>query len=180
MRLLALGLFALTIGTGNREQGTEAPRNTGSQFPVPGSQAGTDLKIYLMTMGPGTQIWERFGHNAIRVVDASRGTDSIYNWGTFDFKQPHFLRRFMTGNTLYWMEGEDIGETLGTLQELDFTPAERLAVRDFITWNARPENLYYRYDYYLDNCSTRVRDILVRISGGQLKATIAPRLSNTT
>src|SRR4029079_9237496 len=46
--------------------------------------------------------------------------------------------------------------------------------------NARPENLYYRYDYYLDNCSTRVRDILDRITGGQLKATIAPRLTNTT
>jgi hypothetical protein len=76
--------------------------------------AGADLTIYLMTMGNGVRIWERFGHNAIRIVDASRGTDSVYNWGTFDFQQPNFLRRFMTGNTLYWMQGDDIAETIAT------------------------------------------------------------------
>ena len=73
----------------------------------------------------------------------------------------------MTGNTLYWMQGDDMTETVAIyrytnrsvwVQELDLTTAERAAVRDFIVWNARPENRYYRYDYYLDNCSTRVRD----------------------
>jgi hypothetical protein len=150
---------------------------------------GSDLTIYLMTMGSGDQVWERFGHNAIRVVDATRGTDSVFNWGTFDFRQPHFLQRFMTGNTLYWMQGDGIAETLATyrylnrsvwVQELDLTPAERAAVRDFIVWNAQPDNRYYRYDYYLDNCSTRVRDVIDRVVGGQLKAAISPRLTNTT
>jgi hypothetical protein len=142
-----------------------------------------------MTMGNGDQVWERFGHNAIRIVDATNHTDSVYNWGTFDFRQPHFLQRFMTGNTLYWMQGDDISETLATyrylnrsvwVQELDLTPAERRAVRDFITWNARPENRYYRYDYYLDNCSTRVRDVIDRVVGGQLKLATASSLTNTT
>jgi hypothetical protein len=151
--------------------------------------AGADLTIYLMTMGNGVRIWERFGHNAIRIVDASRGTDSVYNWGTFDFQQPNFLRRFMTGNTLYWMQGDDIAETIATyrytnrsvwVQELNLTPAQRVAVRDFIVWNARPENRYYRYDYYLDNCSTRVRDLIDRIVGGQLKAATSPRLTTAT
>jgi hypothetical protein len=163
-----------------------------SREPVSGSPSigtGAELTIYLMTMGSGDQVWERFGHNAIRVVDASRGTDSVYNWGTFDFRQPHFLQRFMTGNTLYWMQGDDIAQTLATyrylnrsvwVQELDLTPVERAAVRDFIVWNARPENRYYRYDYYLDNCSTRVRDVIDRTVGGQLKAAIAPRLTTTT
>jgi hypothetical protein len=150
---------------------------------------GADLTIYLMTMGSGDQVWERFGHNAIRIVDATRGTDSVYNWGTFDFHQPHFLQRFMTGNTLYWMQGDGIAETLATyrylnrsvwVQELDLTPAERAAVRDFIAWNALPEHRYYRYDYYLDNCSTRVRDVIDRIVGGQLKEAIGRRLTNTT
>ena len=162
------------------------------QSPIPSPQRpvpGSDLTIYLMTMGSGDQIWERFGHNAIRIVDATRGTDSVYNWGTFDFHQPHFLQRFMTGNTLYWMQGDDIAETLATyrylnrsvwVQELDLTPAQRAAVRDFIAWNALPDNRYYRYDYYLDNCSTRVRDVIDRIVGGQLKAAISPRLTNTT
>ena len=163
-----------------------------AQTPAPASQPavpGADLTVYLMTMGFGDKVWERFGHNAIRIVDASRGTDSVYNWGTFDFDQPNFLGRFLTGNTLYWMEGDGIAETMAryqylnrsvSVQELDLTPAERAAVRDFIAWNARPENLYYRYDYYLDNCSTRVRDIIDRIVGGQLKAATASRLTSTT
>jgi len=142
-----------------------------------------------MTMGHGDQVWERFGHNAIRIVDAARGTDSVYNWGTFDFQQPNFLRRFLTGNTLYWMRGETIAETLENYhylnrsvweQELDLTPEERRNIRDFIAWNARPENRYYRYDYYLDNCSTRVRDIIDRIIGGQLRAATGQRLTNAT
>ena len=190
--LLAGNLGAQSQGTGNRERGTEARRSSGSQFPVPGSQPaepGADLTIYLVTMGNGTRIWERFGHNAIRIVDATNRTDSVYNWGTFDFAQPHFLRRFMTGNTLYWMQGDDMPRTLEVYQytnrsvwaqELDLTPAERLAVRDFIVWNARPENRYYRYDYYLDNCSTRVRDLIDRVVGGQVKQAMTSHLTNTT
>ena len=190
--LLAGNVGAQSQGTGNRERGTEVRRSSGSQSPVPGSQhaePGSDLTIYLVTMGNGTRIWERFGHNAIRIVDATNRTDSVYNWGTFDFAQPHFLRRFMTGNTLYWMQGDDMPRTLEVYQytnrsvwaqELDLTPAERLAVRDFIVWNARPENRYYRYEYYLDNCSTRVRDLIDRVVGGQVKQAMASHLTNTT
>jgi len=36
--------------------------------------------------------------------------------------------------------------------------------------NALPENRDYRYDYYGDNCSTRVRDVLDRVLDGQLEA----------
>ena len=197
--LLAGNVGAQSQGTGNRDRGTEVRRSSGSQSPVPGSQSpvpgsqhaepGSDLTIYLVTMGNGTRIWERFGHNAIRIVDATNRTDSVYNWGTFDFAQPHFLRRFMTGNTLYWMQGDDMPRTLEVYQytnrsvwaqELDLTPVERLAVRDFIVWNARPENRYYRYDYYLDNCSTRVRDLIDRVVGGQVKQAMTSHLTNTT
>jgi len=196
--LLAAGeLVAQGPGTGNREQGTGATRRSeqsapGSRFPVPSSQLaprGSELTVYLMTMGHGDRVWERFGHNAIRIVDASRGTDSLYNWGTFDFQQPNFLGRFLTGNTLYWMQAEGMAQTLENYrfwnrsvwtQELDLTPEERANLRDFIVWNGRPENRYYRYDYYLDNCSTRVRDILDRVIGGQLRAATEPRLTNTT
>ena len=197
--LLATVLGVVNPGATNRDATAErfvkqgAPATSQGPTAVPGSAQGgvpgADLTVYLMTMGYGEKVWERFGHNAIRIVDASRGTDSVYNWGTFDFQQPNFLGRFLTGNTLYWMQGDGMAETMATyqylnrsvwVQELDFAPAERAAVRDFIAWNARPENRYYRYDYYLDNCSTRVRDIIDRIVGGQLKAMTASRLTNTT
>jgi hypothetical protein len=177
---------------GEQPAGTVAPGAAAPRFPIPDSRfptPGSELTVYLMTMGHGDEIWERFGHNAIRIVDAARGTDSVYNWGTFDFHQPNFLQRFMTGNTLYWMQGDGIAEELEKYrylnrsvwaQELNLTPAERVAVRDFIAWNALPENRYYRYDYYLDNCSTRVRDLIDRVVGGQLGTASKGHLTNTT
>ena len=182
---LASALGAQAQGTGNREPGTERRGAATPQPPIPSPQPpGSELTIYLMTMGPGDPVWERFGHNAIRIVDASRGTDSVYNWGTFDFAQPNFIGRFMTGNTEYWLQSDGMAETVAAyryynrsmwVQELDFTPTERAAVRD-----AQPEHRYYRYDYYLDNCSTRVRDIIDRAVGGQLKTALTARLTNTT
>ena len=185
MKSFVLSAFLVASALSAQAAPSPQPAVARPQSTVPGS----DLTIYLMTMGPGDQVWERFGHNAIRIVDASRGTDSVYNWGTFDFHRPNFLRRFMTGNTLYWMQGDGMPETMATyqylnrsiwVQELDLTPAERAAVRDFIAWNAEPDHRYYRYDYYLDNCSTRVRDVIDRIIGGQLKAATNARLTSTT
>jgi hypothetical protein len=188
--LAAASISAHTPGTGNREPGTERQVVLAPQSSAASPQsAGENLTIYLMTMGPGDAVWERFGHNAIRIQDAARGTDSVYNWGTFDFDQPNFVQRFMTGNTEYWLQADGMTETVAAyrylnrsmwVQELDLTPAERAAVRDFIVWNSQPEHRYYRYDYYLDNCSTRVRDIIDRVVGGQLKTAMVARLTNRT
>jgi hypothetical protein len=132
-----------------------------------------------MTMGVGREVWERFGHNAILVEDHARGTAQAYNYGMFDFRQHNFLLRFVQGRMLYWMQGFDLGLTLQIyrqanrsvwVQELNLTPAERAALRDFLEWNERPENRFYHYDYYRDNCSTRVRDALDRVLGGRIRA----------
>jgi Domain of unknown function (DUF4105) len=140
---------------------------------------GAELTISLMTMGVGKEVWERFGHNAILVEDHARGTARAYNYGMFDFRQHNFLLRFVQGRMLYWMQGFDLGLTLQIyrqanrsvwVQELDLTPVERAALRDFLEWNERPENRFYRYDYYRDNCSTRVRDALDRVLGGRIWA----------
>ena len=53
-------------------------------------------------------------------------------------------------------------------QELDLTPPARLALRDFLQWNIQPDHAGYAYDYYLDNCSTRIRDALDRVLGGAI------------
>src|SRR5688572_20099444 len=182
--------LGLPLGSQSPSPQSSAVRRPESRVPSPESPVvGSELTVYLMTMGYGDLVWERFGHNAIRIVDAARGTDSVYNWGTFDFQQPHFLRRFLTGNTLYWMQGDGMVETMDHyrrlnrsvwIQELDLTPAERNAVQEFITWNGQEANRYYRYDYYLDNCSTRVRDLIDRIVGGQVKLAMGSRLTSTT
>ncbi|MGQ0646028.1 MAG: lipoprotein N-acyltransferase Lnb domain-containing protein [Gemmatimonadaceae bacterium] len=142
--------------------------------PVPGSQ----LEIYVMTMGVGDAVWERFGHNALGIRDKSANTDIVYNWGTFSFTEADFLPRFIRGENRYWVAPNDGGLTVDYyrsinrsvwVQDLDLPPATRLAIRDFVEWNVREENKYYRYDYFIDNCSTRVRDALDRALGGALR-----------
>jgi hypothetical protein len=152
-------------------------------------ERGSELTAYLMTMGPGSAVWERFGHNAIWIRDELRGTDVAYNYGMFSFEQENFFLRFIRGHMDYWMEGYDAERTALAYiqadrsvwaQELNLTPAQRADLRDFLEWNARPENRMYRYDYYLDNCSTRVRDAIDRVLGGQIRAQTEDTPSGTT
>jgi hypothetical protein len=139
---------------------------------------GSELSVTLITFGVGPEVWERFGHNALWIHDDRIGSDVAYNWGLFDFEQPDFLRHFLTGDTKYWMAGEDairmlaayhdIGRQI-TLQRLNVTPAQAAALRELVQANALEENKYYRYDYFRDNCSTRLRDALDRALDGALR-----------
>lgn len=156
---------------------------------APAGAPGTELTVYLLTIGQGDEVWELFGHNAIWIKNRSDGSDITYNWGMFDFAQPNFLGRFLTGNTSYWMEGIDLGAMLQAYtqrnrsllaQELNLTPGQRLALKHALEENARPENKFYRYDYYRDNCSTRLRDMLDRALGGQLQTATTTRITPDT
>jgi len=146
--------------------------------PVP-AEPGSKLTIYLMTMGPGKAVWERFGHNAIWVHDPERGTDKAYNYGLFDLKQQGFLVRFLQGRMWYWMQGFPAQAYVELyrranrsvwVQELEIPAPARRELQEFLEWNERPENRFYHYDYYRDNCSTRVRDALDRALGGRIRA----------
>jgi hypothetical protein len=162
-----------------------------SALPLAGSSAhpGDALTVSLVTMGVGIRVWERFGHNAILIEDRARGTRTAYNYGLFDFRQEDFLVRFIQGRMWYWMQGLDADAMLQSyirdnrsvwIQELDLSPGQRVALREFLLWNERPENRYYRYDYYRDNCSTRVRDALDRVLGGRLRARTDTVATGTT
>lgn len=150
----------------------------GSQPGAGAAVPGSELEIYVMTMGQGDLLWERFGHNALGIRDRRAGTDIVYNWGTFSFEQEDFLPRFLRGEMLYWMAPNDAAGTLVayqswnrsvTVQRLNLTPAQRDSVRRFVEWNQQDANKFYRYDYYLDNCSTRVRDALDAVLGGAIR-----------
>jgi Domain of unknown function (DUF4105) len=134
--------------------------------------------VVLLTMGQGEEVFEKFGHNAIVVWDEARGEPVAYNWGMFDFAQPRFIQRFLSGDTKYWMAPRSLARTIVdyqqldrtvTAQELALTPSQKTRLLAALDANAREENKYYRYDYYRDNCSTRVRDALDAVTGGALK-----------
>jgi hypothetical protein len=156
---------------------------------VASNEPGANLTVYLLTFGWGEEVWERFGHNAIWIKDRTRGTDITYNWGMFSFDEPHFLSRFLTGDTRYWMQAFDLDTMLAEYkkrnrsvlaQELNLTPTQRLKLQQFVQWNEQPQNKFYRYDYYRDNCSTRVRDALDHAVGGQLQTSTVTQMTSGT
>jgi len=160
-----------------------------SPVDVPGQEAppleppappAEDISVYLLTMGPGDAVWEVFGHNAIWIRDPRTGTDLAYNWGMFSFDQPGFLPRLAQGTMLYWMAGYPADDMIRSYaaanrdvwaQELRLTPRQRLDLVALLQETDTDANRFYTYDYYRDNCSTRVRDALDTVLGGRLRET---------
>ena len=152
---------------------TSLPELSATAATEPGSQ----FRVWLITAGPGDLVWERFGHNALRVLDTETGRDVVYNWGIFDFNQAHFIPRFLKGEMFYMMAPFSTAAMVDSyvlanrevvMQELALTPSQRLMLSDLAELNALSENRDYFYDYFLDNCSTRIRDLLDQVLGGAL------------
>src|SRR5882724_7761657 len=123
--------------------------------------------IALLTMGPGDHPFSKFGHVAIVVRDPVRRREDVFNYGTFTFDSPWLIVDFLKGKLRYWLSVDSLAHTVAAyrrqgrsvlLQELAIGPEQSRELAVFLWENAQPENKYYRYDYYLDNCSTRVRD----------------------
>ncbi len=161
-----------------------------AQLPAEGAGVSADpLTVYLVTMGPGEEVWNRFGHNAIWIHDDRTGEDLVWNWGIFSFDQLGFVPRLVRGRMLYAMYGYTLQQTLAQYeaegrdvwaQELALTPAQKEELDRFVRRNAQPANRDYIYHYYLDNCSTRVRDALDQVLGGGIERHFAGIRTETT
>lgn len=180
--LVSLLLLLAGLGAGHAADGATASAHAAAEDPPAALERlplpGEELDVALLTVGPGQVYWQRFGHNAILIRDRSTAVDRLYNFGMFDFAAEDFFLEFAQGRMTYLLVAGDLESDLRgylaegrevTLQWLDLDPAARLALRDALEANARPENAAYRYDYFRDNCSTRVRDALNQATGGALK-----------
>ncbi|MCB9283609.1 MAG: DUF4105 domain-containing protein [Lewinellaceae bacterium] len=125
-------------------------------------------RITLLTCSPGQALYSSFGHTALRIQDPSRGLDQIYNYGTFDFNTPHFYWKFMRGKLLYNLSIQSFSSFMSEYreegravyeEEVLLDGAEKEAVARFLAENYRTENRYYLYDFFFDNCSSRIRDV---------------------
>ena len=138
-------------------------------------------RVFLVTLQPGEQVWERFGHNAIWIHDPEAGTDIAYHYGLFDMSESGFMTRFLQGRMEYSMGAAnalrliDAYRSVGrdaSIMELRLTGEQIGELEAFLEWNLLPENRVYRYDYFRDNCSTRIRDVLDRVLDGALRETL--------
>jgi hypothetical protein len=141
------------------------------------SQAGNDTIVYLITCNPGTETYSIYGHSALRIVNKTDNTDLVYNWGVFDFSTPNFAWKFARGRLEYMLEQETMNNFLRTYlyeertvfsQRINLLPDETRMLILLINENLKPENVKYLYDFFYDDCSTRIRDILEKASGDKL------------
>ena len=139
---------------------------------------GAELRVDLYTYGPGEIYWERFGHDALVLTDVRDGQAIAFNYGLFDFNEKNFIFNFARGRMNYlaaaWPASDDLTTYEGegrwiVAQRLNLTPDQRARLRDFLVWNVQPANARYRYDYYIANCTTRLRDALNDVLDGALR-----------
>ncbi len=143
------------------------------EFPDLSEQA----HISLITGEPGDALYEKFGHSAIRVYDPMNGIDLVYNYGTFDFDAPGFYPKFLMGKLNYFLSVYDFKRMVYAYkyynqslyeQIINLNYEEKVAVYNFLNNNYLPENRYYLYEFFFDNCSSRIRDVFERILGPHL------------
>lgn len=132
-----------------------------------------EATISVITCGPWQgELYSAFGHSALRVHDPAQQINEAYNYGVFDFDQPNFYLNFAKGHLYYKLAVWDYQGFANMYvydnrfiheQVLNLTADQKQKVYDFLQWNALPENQEYRYDYFYDNCATRIRDVFVNV-----------------
>lgn len=141
------------------------------------AQKGDSIRFSLLTCEPGQEIYELFGHTAIRYQNFTRQIDEVYNYGMFSFATPNFVMRFVKGETDYQlgvlpfayfrmeyaMRGSSVYE-----QSLNLDSLEKIQLLTLLENNYLPANRVYRYNYFYDNCTTRARDIIESAVNGQV------------
>jgi Domain of unknown function (DUF4105) len=146
-------------------------------------------RIGIATMQPGEIFFERFGHNAIIVEDPALDMPLSYNFGFFDMNEAGFVGRFVKGDMRYYLAKLDWRDDLQyyldsgrgvSIQWLALDDAQAIAMAAALAENAKPENARYRYEYFTDNCATRIRDAIDRALGGGLKPQLTARSQGNT
>lgn len=141
------------------------------------SQLSNEAEISLITIGPGPELYDSFGHTAIRVKDPRRDIDWVFNYGRFNFNTPNFYIKFARGKLLYtlWVNQfdefiEDYKQQQRWVKEqiLALNAKEKQLFFDFLKNNAKDENREYLYDFFFDNCATRPVNAIAGIMGKEL------------
>jgi len=136
---------------------------------VSGQYLSEKAEISLLTYAPVNEIHTVFGHSSVRVFDPERQLDIVFNYGMFDYAAPNFTLNFIKGKLNYSLGIQNFRDVVAysdyrnqtvSEQVLNLDNRQKQEIYDFLQNNYKPENRYYLYDFFFDNCATRIRDIL--------------------
>jgi hypothetical protein len=153
------------------------------------SRSDSETEIYLLTILPGKEIYSMYGHSALRIVIPERNFDQVFNWGVFDFNTPNFGYKFAKGRLNYmlavypyerFLQEYFLEQRTVLSQRLNLLPEEKSKLTELAFENLKPENVYYLYDFFYDNCATRIRDIIIKSIDGSLSVPESKRRETPT
>jgi len=153
----------------------------------PARDAASRVRVELLTMGPGVDLFTRFGHAALRVHGPDQ--DVVYNFGYTHFDAPGLVLGFLRGKVVFWVARRKFTTTVLDyreddrdlyLQELGLRDEEQAELARLLAWTAEPAHRYYVYDHFRDNCATRPRDLIDRVTGGRLRRALGGKPAGTT
>ncbi|MCL5128725.1 DUF4105 domain-containing protein [Algibacter sp. L4_22] len=127
-----------------------------------------NAEISVLTVGPGTELNDAFGHSGFRIKDTSRGLDVVYGYGEYDFDSPNFYLKFAQGKLNYLISKTEFNRFYQVYiyynrsikaQVLNLSQAEKQKLYDFLVNNYKPKNRRYLYEFFFDNCATKIKDV---------------------
>jgi|TARA_B100000315_G_scaffold213414_1_gene211354 hypothetical protein len=169
-------LSLLTILTSLATQ-AQAVNEELQQVAVPNDMSA--VHFYLITMDVGDRVWDNFGHTALRVFDENTNTDTVFNWGFFDTSGGvmSFSWNFFKGIMDYRLVTNSPSQEFAMYRsqersvwqdKLNLTNPQKEILYRRLVWNLEPDNVVYAYQYFSDNCTTKVRDYLDEALSGKI------------
>lgn len=155
----------------------EYPTLLADDYPVPTDMSA--VHFYLITVDVGNNVYDNFGHTALRVIDQNSNTDLVFNWGVFDVSggAVSFSYNFFKGIMRYRLATSTPANEFAIYRDqqrsvwqdkVNLTNPEKEILYRRLLWNLEEENRQYDYHYFFDNCTTRVRDYLDEATGGRI------------
>lgn len=134
-------------------------------------------EVSILSLGPGNNLNDSFGHCAFRINDKENGVDIVYDYGRYDFNTPNFYLKFARGQLLYELGTNNYQPFFNYYKKqnrwikeqiLNLNYSEKQALFNFLQNNSKPENKKYLYDFFYDNCATKIPDVLEEVVGDKL------------
>ena len=144
-------------------------------FPI--SLLAGEVSVSVLTCSPGNEVYSLFGHTGLRYYNKEKGVDLVFSYGYFDFDAPGFVWRFVLGETDYlvgavpydYFVNEYIARGSKVVEQvLSLGEKEKDEIYNRLVINCRAENRKYRYNYFYNNCTTRIRDLIMQVSGADV------------
>lgn len=132
------------------------------------NQLSPEAEISILTVGPGTSLNDAFGHSGFRIKDTSNRIDVVYGYGEYDFDAPNFYLKFAQGKLNYLISKTDFTRFFQVYnyynrsikeQVLNLSLDEKQKLYNYLINNYKPENRPYLYEFFYDNCATKIKDV---------------------